>query len=149
MNYLNYWSPDLTCVSLDSRRPRILLCRMRKAAADPVEDTDAVLWAKLCGSMTTLSLATSNLASGSFILFLRFFTYIQTQTTTVMSTIITAAPAPNRPISSDVNKGGCDGSCFGAGVRVLTIVETTGEPEKNITTNLLEADTSSIQRASQ
>ena len=109
---------------------------MNKAAADPVEDTDAVLWEKLCGSMTTLSLATSYLASGSFILFLCFFKYIQTQTTTVVSSIMMKAPATNRPISSGDNKGGFDGACLGAGARVPEGVVVTAAPEKNIKTNL-------------
>jgi len=141
MSYLNCSSPVLTCVSLDSRRPRILLCRMNKAAADPVEDTDAVLREKLCGSMTTLSLATSYLASGSFILFLRFFTCIQTQRTATISTIMMTAPATNRPISSGVNKGGSDCACSEAGVRVSTRVVITGAPEKNMKTNLLNRGT--------
>lgn len=101
-----------------------------KAAADPVEETDAVLTAKLCGSITTLSLATSYLASGSFILFLRFFTCTQTQTTTTISTIMMTAPVTNMPISNNVNTGGSDGAFLGAGVRVSATVVVTGAPEK-------------------
>ena len=96
----------LTCVSLDSNRPRMLLWRMNKAAADPVEETDAVLGAKLCGSMTTLSVGTSYLASAHFIVFFRFLIRTQHQITQKSSSRMKSPPAPaKRPTSSLLKTG--------------------------------------------
>ena len=79
----------------------MLLWRINKAGADPVEETDGVLRAKLCVSTLTLSVGTSYLASASFIVFFRFLTRTQHQITPKSSSRAKSPPAPaKRPTSS-------------------------------------------------
>lgn len=89
----------LTCISLDSKRWRKLLCRIKKAAADPVEEVDGVLLTKLRGSTVTPSAGTSYLASG--MLCVPFCLPRRKQHHTKLTTRINNAHAPaRRPTSS-------------------------------------------------
>lgn len=89
----------LTCISLDSKRWRKLLCRIKKAAADPVEEVDGVLLTKLRGSTVTPSAGTSYLASG--MLCVPFCLPRRKQYKTTMTNPINNAHAPaRRPTSS-------------------------------------------------
>ena len=84
----------------------MLLWRMNKATADPVEETDDVLGAKLCGSTTTLSVGMSYLASESFIVFFRFLVRTWHQITPKRSNSVKSPPTPaKRPISSSLKTG--------------------------------------------